>query len=122
MARSSAVDHLNVEATVALLTLNLAVILILLAAVSRRRAFPMLIVDGDLRWSLPAWNLPSYTSETLKFETTLLPFAARLAGSIECPKSSIDRTLVGFGTQFVDSAIRGSGNGGRVIDGTILPI
>jgi hypothetical protein len=122
LARSSAVDHLNVEATVALLTLNLAVVLILLAAISRRRAFRWLIVDGDLRRCLPAWNLPNHTSETLNFETTLLPFAAWLARSIERPKTSIDRPLVGFGTQFVGSAIRGSGNGGRVIDGAILPI
>lgn len=123
MARCSAVavTHLNVMAAVALLALDLAVVFVLLAAIPRCRAFRRQILDGDLRRCLPSWNLPNHTGETLDFEAALLPFATWLARSIECSETCIDGTLVGFGTEFVGSAIRGSGNGGRVIDGTILP-
>lgn len=83
MAWCGAASHLNVRATVALLALKLTVVLVLLAAVTRRRAFRGFALNDDLWWCLPAWNLPNHTSETLDFERSLLPLTTWLSGSIE---------------------------------------
>ena len=121
MARSSAVDHFNFEAAVTFFALNLAVVFILLAAITRHGAIGWLVLDRDFGRCLPPWNLPNHTCETFKSETAFLPFTTWLASSIECPKASIDSTLIGFGAEFVCSPIHGSRNGRRVVDGSILP-
>jgi hypothetical protein len=114
LTRSTAISHLDIRSTVALLAFHLTVVLVLLAAVARGRAFSWLVLDSHLGWCRPSWNLPN--CETLESEATLLPFPARFASSIESSKSSIDSTLICLRTEFVSGAICGSRRGGGVVN------
>ncbi len=107
----ASVGHINIDgaavALLTLLTLQLTIVLILLAAITGSRPFRDAF-NLRLWWCCPTWDLPDDTGEALQFETTLLPLAAWLACSIEGSKASVDSTLVGFGSKFVCSGTVGS--------------
>ncbi len=116
------VGHIDIDveravvALLTLLTLQLTVVLILLAAVARSRPFRDAF-NLRLWWCCPTWYLPDDTGEALQLEATLLPLATWLACSIEGSKTSVDSTLVGFGSKFVCSgAIGSSWSSARVVD------
>ena len=69
--------HLGANAGNAVLALNVVVVIVLLAAVSRCPAFRV-DFNCDLRYCLPSWNLPDHTCETLELEAFFPPFATRL--------------------------------------------
>jgi hypothetical protein len=114
--------HLDVDPIVAFLALELAIVLVLLAAVARRRLFRLDLRLG-LGWRGPAGELPDDPSEALDPEAALLPLAAGLARPVEGPQASIYSTLIGLGAEFMSrcGCIRSS-CGGAVIDRTVLPM
>jgi hypothetical protein len=92
-------DHIDIlRAT--LLAIDLAILLILLAAASRRRV-PGLPIDGDLWRRAPARDLPRRACEALDAEPSFGPFAAGGAGAVERAETRVDGALVRFGAEFV---------------------
>ena len=115
--------HLDINPIVALLALELAIVLVLLAAVARCRLFRLGLWLG-LGWRGPAGDLPDDSGEALEREASLTPLAAGLARPIESPQASIDGALISLGAKFMSRCrcIRWSWGGTAVIDSTVLPM
>lgn len=87
-----------------------ALVVDLIFAVGRRRSVRATIAIGLDRGPLgssPRSYIPYHASEALDLKSLLLPLPAWLPCSVECSQSSIDCTLIGFGTRFVTGGSRG---------------